>query len=195
MTTYLRAAAVIAVVAFAGAASLYAFGSAPNVGSGPTSQPTFSQPPTASTVYADAPLGTFELDAFESRFDVEFSTEDLTQSSNTLYAADLDSSLGLGFIVDPNNAIVGTSIRSPLPDDNTATEDQWLAFVAETRPDAAEWLKSERDEYLAAPGGEVSLAESFGELCAGLVAAPPIFEPSRDATYLDMWVQYEDDCP
>jgi hypothetical protein len=49
MTMYLRVAAVIAIVAVAGAAALYAFGSGPNVGSGPTptTQPTLTPPPTA----------------------------------------------------------------------------------------------------------------------------------------------------
>ena len=48
--TYLRVAAVIAIVAVGGVAALYAFGPGPNVGSGltpdPTTQPTL--PPTAS---------------------------------------------------------------------------------------------------------------------------------------------------
>jgi len=52
MPMYLRAAAVIAIVAFAGAATLYAFGLGPNVGSGrtpePTTQGTLTQPSTAS---------------------------------------------------------------------------------------------------------------------------------------------------
>ena len=62
MTMYLRVAAVIAIVAVAGAAALYAFGSGPDVGSGSTPRPT------ASTVNPDAPLGLFDLDAFEGRF-------------------------------------------------------------------------------------------------------------------------------
>lgn len=44
--TYLRLAAVVAVVAVAGMAALYAFGSGPNVGSGPTPEPTATPEPS-----------------------------------------------------------------------------------------------------------------------------------------------------
>lgn len=50
MTSYLRIAAVIATVAVAGFASIYAFGPGPNVGSGPT-----SHPPTAVSPGSPAP--------------------------------------------------------------------------------------------------------------------------------------------
>lgn len=201
MSSYLRVAAVITVVAVAGAAALYAFGSGPNVGAGPTSQPT-TQPtltqPTASTVNPDPPLGAFDLDTFEGRFDVKFSTGTV-DTGNILYSADLDFPLGLGFIVDPNdpnNAIVGSVISSPLPDDNAAAEDEWLAFIALTQPDAAAWLRSERENILAARGADVDRAKWFGGLCAA-ISTPPlsVIEPASDATYLYMFVQYEEDCP
>ena len=189
--TYLRVAAVVAVVAVAGAVALYAFGSRPNVGSGPSPRPT------PSTVNSDAPLGLFDLDAFEGRFDVEFSAaQALSESSNIEYAA--ADEVGLNFIVDPddpNKAIFGTGITSRLPDDNAATVEEWLAFVAETQPDAAEWLTSERDAYLAAPGAEVSLARWFGRLCAGLSTSSPILEPGSEVNSLSMFVQYDEDCP
>jgi hypothetical protein len=189
--TYLRVAAVVAVVAVAGAVALYAFGSGPNIGSGPTPRPT------ASTVDPGAPLGLFDLDAFEGRFDVEFSAaQTLSESRNVEYAA--ADEVGLNFIVDPedsNKPILGTGITSRLPDYNTATVEEWLAFVAETQPDAAEWLTSERDAYLAAPGAEVSLARWFGRLCAGLSTSSPILEPGSDVNSLSMFVQYEEDCP
>jgi hypothetical protein len=174
----------------AGVAALYAFGSGPNVGSGPTPRPT------ASTVNPEAPLGLFDLDAFEGRFDVEFSARTLSESSNIDYAA--ADEVGLNFTVDPDdpsNPIVGTGITSRLPDHNAATVDEWLAFVAETQPDAAEWLRSERDDYLAAPGAEVSLARWFDGLCAGLSTSSPILEPGSDVNSLSMFVQYEEDCP
>jgi hypothetical protein len=60
---------------------------------------------------------------------------------------------------------------------------------------AAEWLTRERDEYLAAPGAEVSLARWFGRLCAGLSTSSPILEPGSDVNSLSMFVQYEEDCP
>ena len=170
-------------------------------GSGQTSQPT-TQPtstqPIASAVEPDAPLGTWNLEAFEGRFDVEFSAENLSETSDIAYGADLgalDSPFMLNFIVDPDGAIVGTGIRSRLPHDRTATEDEWLAFIAETRPDAAEWLTSERDAYLVAPGEEVTRAQSFGGLCAGLVTGSSVIEPASEATYLYMWLGYEQDCP
>lgn len=200
MTMQLRVAAVFLTVAVAGVAALYAFGSGPNVGSvpapDPTTQTTLTPQPTASADNPDEPLGVFDLEAFEGRFDVELSPLTLSASSNIQYTA-MDA-LGLHFTVDPNdpnNAIVGTGITSRLPDDNAATVGEWLAFVAETQPDAAEWLTTERDNYLAAPGAEVSLAKWFGGLCAGLVASPPILEPGSDATSLYMFVQYEEDCP
>ena len=190
MTMSLRVAAVIATVTVVGAAALYAFGSRPDVGSGPTPRPT------ASTVNPNPPLGLFDLDAFEGRFDVEFSAQTLSESSNVDYAA--ADEVGLNFIVDPgdpSNPIVGTGITSRLPDHNAATVDEWLAFVAETQPDVAGWLTSERDDYLAAPGAEVSLAKWFGGLCAGLGTSSPILEPGSDVTSLHMFVQYEQDCP
>jgi hypothetical protein len=199
MTMYLRAAAVFVTIAVAGVAALYAFGSGPNVGSVPTpdpTQPTLTQQPTASTGNPDEPLGVFDLEAFEGRFDVELSAQTLSESSNVQYAA-VDE-VGLNFIVDaddPNNAIVGTGITSRLPDHNAATVDEWLAFVAETQPDAAEWLTTERDNYLVAPGAEVSIAKWFGGLCAWLVTSSPILEPGSDVNSLSMSVQYEEDCP
>lgn len=53
MTMYLRVAAVIATVAVAGLAALYAFGYGPNIGSGPTPAPT----PTASPAAVTQDLG------------------------------------------------------------------------------------------------------------------------------------------
>ena len=53
MTAYLRIAAVIAIVAVAGAAALYAFGAGPNLGTGPTpstnTEPTTAQPTPAAS--------------------------------------------------------------------------------------------------------------------------------------------------
>jgi hypothetical protein len=191
---------VFVTIAVAGVAAVYVLGSGPNVGSiptpDPTTQPTQTQQPTASGDNPDEPLGVFDLEAFEARFDVELSTQTLSESSNIMYTA--ADEVGLNFIVDPNdpnNPIFGTGITSRLPDHNAATVGEWLAFVAETQPDAAEWLTTERDNYLAAPGAEVSLAKRFGGLCAVLVTSSPILEPDSDVNSLSMSVQYEDDCP
>jgi hypothetical protein len=194
---HLRVAAVFVTIAVAGVAAIYAFGSGPNVGSVPTpdasTEPTLTQQPTASAHTADEPLGVFDLEAFEARFDVRFSPQNLSATRDIQYTA--VGALGLHFTVDTNNAIVGTGITSRLPDDKATPVDEWLAFVAETQPDAAEWLTTERDNYLLAPGAEVSLSKWFGGLCAGLATSFPMFEPGSDVNSLYMFVQYEDDCP
>jgi len=72
----------------------------------------------ASDVDPGAPLGLFDLDAFEGRFDVEFSAaQTLSESRNVEYAA--ADEVGLNFVVDPedsNKPILGTGITSRLPD-------------------------------------------------------------------------------
>jgi hypothetical protein len=76
--TYLRLAAVVAVVAVAGIAALYAFGSGPNVGSGPTPEPTatpepsIAEPsPSADAILPEGPFAWFEPTVLsEPRFDV-----------------------------------------------------------------------------------------------------------------------------
>jgi len=194
MTMYLRAAAVFVTIAIAGVAALYAFGPGPNLGSMPTPDPT-TQLSTASDDNPDQPLGTFDLDAFERRFDVELFRQDLSETSNIQFAA--ADEVGLHFTVDPSDPtspIVGTGIASRLPDHNAATVDEWLAFVAETQPEAAEWLSTERDDYLAAPGAEVNLAKRFGGLCAVLITRSPIFAPDSGVNSLSISVQYEEDC-
>ena len=57
MTMYVRVAAVIATVAVAGLAALYAFGAGPNIGSGPMPDPTTQPTPTPSPAAVAPDLG------------------------------------------------------------------------------------------------------------------------------------------
>ena len=197
--TYQRLAAVVAVVAVAGAGTLRLRQGAGRGGPDNLAAHDATDVDAADRLSRRARRAAGDVDSRHSRVGSTSSSRPRTSAkratSRMAPTSGLSTLRSCSTSSSTRTARSWDRHRSRLPHDRTATEDEWLAFIAETRPDAAEWLTSERDAYLVAPGEEVTRAEWFGGLCAGLVTGSSVIEPASEATYLYMWLGYEQDCP
>jgi hypothetical protein len=138
-------------------------------------------------------LGTFDKAAFEARFDTVFTRNDLTETMS-LYTADYRLPLGLEFTIDPadeTQGIVQTTLAFSTNRDelDVAIERTWFRLMLGHQPEALAWVRDQRDQYLAAPGPDVSIRSRFGAVCAGFFAFGSKTSPSGKATTMGYFVE------
>jgi hypothetical protein len=141
-------------------------------------------------------LGTFDQAALEAKFDTVFTHDDLTETRSR-YTADYRLPLGLEFTVDPadeTKRILETSLKLSTDRDESrvAIERTWFRLMLDHQPEALAWVRDKRDEYLAAPGPDVSIRSLFGAVCAGFFAFGSKTSPSGKATTMGYFVETQD---
>jgi hypothetical protein len=173
---------VVIVLALASCATTTT-GSNPPLGSG---GPSGAALPTTE-------LGRFDQAALEARFDTVFTHADLTETMS-LYTADYRLPLGLEFTTDPadeTHQILETSLTLSTDRDESgvAIERSWFRLMLGHQPEALAWVRDQRDQYLAAPGQDVSIRSRFGPVCAGFFAFGSKTSPSGKATTMGYFVE------
>jgi hypothetical protein len=138
-------------------------------------------------------LGTFDRAALEARFDTVFTHADVTETMS-LYTADYHLPLGLEFTIDPadeTQQILETSLTLSTDRDESsvAIERTWFRLMLGHQPDALAWVRDQRDQYLAAPGRDVSIRSMFGAVCTGFFAFGSKTSPSGKATTMGYFVE------
>jgi hypothetical protein len=176
-----RVVTVVIVLALAACATTT--GSNPPLGTG---GPSGAALPTTE-------LGTFDQAAFEARFDTVFSLADLTERMSRT-TADYRQPLSLEFTIDPadeTQRILETSLTVSTDRDESgvAIERTWFRLMLGQQPDALAWVRDQRDQYLAAPGPDVSIRSLFGAVCAGFFAFGSKTSPSGKATTMGYFVE------
>jgi hypothetical protein len=141
-------------------------------------------------------LGTFDQEALEAKFGTVFTHEDLTESKSR-YISDFRLPLGLEFTIHPadqTKRILETSVRLSVSRDpsQVAIERLWFRLMLAHQPDALEWLRQERDDYLAAPGPDVSVRSMFGPVCTGFFAFGSATSATGKATTMGYFVETQD---
>ena len=144
-------------------------------------------------------LGTFDLDTFGALFGVSATTATVEGGKiRYVYMVGQDD---IEFMIDPNDeakTIIQSSFGvSDIFAASTVAESQaqqtWFRITRERQPDAAAWIQARLDDYLAAPGAEMSLKKDFGAARAGFytIQAPSFDNPDplRPAGLVGFYVE------
>jgi hypothetical protein len=112
----------------------------------------------------------------------------------SLFTADYRLPLGLEFTIDPadqTQQILETSLTlSTDRDESDVTiERAWFRLMLGHQPKALAWVRDQRDEYLAAPGPDVSVRSLFGPVCVGFFAFGSKTSASGKATTMGYFVE------
>jgi hypothetical protein len=141
-------------------------------------------------------LGTFDQPALEKTFDTVFTHEDLTFSKSR-YTAGYRLPLSLEFTIHPADQakrILETSLRLSVdrPDSEVALERTWFKLMLSHQPAALEWLRQQRDDYLARPGPDTSIRSMFGPVCTGFFTFGAETSASGRSTTMGYFVETQD---
>ena len=178
------AAALIVVAAILGGCGTPASGSAAVSGGA-----TGSEGP--ATV-----LGAFDRASLQETFDTVLSEQDLTETTRR-YTADYHLPLGLEFTIDPADAamqLLETTLRVSVertPAEQTVERD-WFRLFSAHQPEALDWIRKQRDDYLAKPGPDESIRSMFGPACAGFFAFGAETSPTGKATTMGYFIETQD---
>ncbi|MCV0377537.1 hypothetical protein [Microbacterium sp.] len=177
---------------------------------GPAADPADRQPasteptPTASSALAtpsEPPtlFGTFDLDEYNELFGVSATTATV-EGGRIRYVYDVGE-VDADFMVDPNDeskTILQSSFAvSDILADPTAEESEameaWFRLTQGRQPEAVAWIREKLDDYLAAPGAEMTLTENFGDTRAGFFTLQPFSfddpDPLRPASLVGFYVE------
>jgi hypothetical protein len=126
--------------------------------------------PAASLVQDGTLLGTFNLADMESLFGTTFTTAPV-EGGRMRYVTDVGS-VGFEFMVDPADATKGVIQASVSIDDiswsptkaEAGAIEKWYAWVATHQPDAVDWMKVRRADYVKRDPwpDEVKVKDEFG---------------------------------
>jgi hypothetical protein len=150
--------------------------------------------PTGSTV--PAALGTFDRAALETAFDTTLTENDLTETKRR-YTADYRLPLGLEFTIDPadpSRHLLETSIRFSVArtDDEMRAERAWFRLVSPHQPAAVQWIRDQRDRFLAGKRADLSVRSFFGPVCAGFFAFGAATSPTGKAETMGYFAETQD---
>jgi hypothetical protein len=144
-------------------------------------------------------FGTFDLEEYSALFGVSATTATV-EGGLIRYVYDVGE-MNAEFMIDPNDeskTIVQSSFGvSDILADRTAVEseamDTWFQVTESSQPEAAAWIREKLDEYLAAPGAEMTLNEDFGDARAGFFTLQPVSfddpDPLRPASLVGFYVE------
>jgi hypothetical protein len=153
-----------------------------------------SEAPTGSNVAAA--LGTFDRAALEKTFGTTLTEADLTETKRR-YTADYRLPLGLEFTIDPADAsqhLLETSIRFSVArtDAEMRVERAWFRLVSPHQPKAVQWIRDQRDRFLAGKRADISVRSFFGPLCAGFFAFGAATSPTGKAETMGYFAETQD---
>jgi len=141
-------------------------------------------------------LGAFDRASLQRTFGTVLSEQDLTETKRR-YTADYHLPLGLEFTIDPADAsmqLLETTLR--LSVDRPASEQQierdWFRLYSSHQPEAMDWIRKQRDDYLAKPGRDTSIRSMFGPACAGFFAFGADTSPTGKATTMGYFIETQD---
>jgi hypothetical protein len=160
----------------------------------PASNPA-SGGPTGSEGPATV-LGAFDRATLQQTFDTVLSEEDLTETKRR-YTADYHLPLGLEFTIDPADPamlLLETTLRLSVnrSPGERKVEDDWFRVFSAHQPEALDWIRRQRDDYLKKPGPDTSIRSMFGPVCAGFFAFGADTSASGKATTMGYFVETQD---
>ena len=141
-------------------------------------------------------LGAFDRASLQKTFDTVLSEQDLTETKRR-YTADYHLPLGLEFTIDPADPamlLLETTLRLSVertPAEQTVERD-WFRMVAAHQPEALDWIRKQRDDYLAKPGPDESIRSMFGPACAGFFAFGAETSPTGKAETMGYFIETQD---
>ena len=141
-------------------------------------------------------LGPFDRAALQKTFGTVLSEQDLTENKRR-YTADYHLPLGLEFTIDPADPamqLLETTLRlsvDPTPAEEKVQQDWFRQFSAH-QPAALDWIRKQRDHYLAQPGPDESIRSMFGPACAGFFAFGAETSPTGKATTMGYFIETQD---
>jgi hypothetical protein len=143
-----------------------------------------------------AALGTFDRAALETTFATTLTDNDLTETKRR-YTADFRLPLGLEFTIDPADAsqhLLETSIRFSVArtDAEKQVERAWFRLISPHQPAAAQWIREQRDRFLAGKQTDISVRSFFGPVCAGFFAFGEATSPTGMAETMGYFAETQD---
>ena len=143
-----------------------------------------------------AALGTFDQVALENTFDTTLTDHDLTETKRR-YTADYRLPQGLEFTIDPADAsqhLLETSLRLSVArtDAEMRVERAWFRVVAPHQAAAVDWIRDQRDRFLAGNRSDVSVRSFFGPVCAGFFAFGAATSPTGKAETMGYFAETQD---
>lgn len=197
MRTLILIAVVATVLAACAASSLTAPASAP---ASVSEAPEVARPsPSEEAAKGIALLGTFDVDEYNDMFGTDATTATV-EGGRIRYVYQVGQ-VNAEFMIDPNDewktilqSSFGVSdiLAEPTEAENEAMRT-WFRITDNYQREAVDWIREKLDEYLAAPGAEMTLVEDFGDARAGFFTIqPPSFDdpdPLRPASLVGFYVE------
>ena len=141
-------------------------------------------------------LGAFDRASLQRTFGTVLSEQDLTETKRR-YTADYHLPLGLEFTIDPADPsmqLLETTLRVSV--ERTPAEQKierdWFRLYSAHQPEAMDWIRKQRDDYLAKPGQDTSIRSMFGPACAGFFAFGADTSPTGRATTMGYFIETQD---
>lgn len=151
------------------------------------------------SIEAETLLGRFDLEEYNDMLGVDATTATV-EGGRIRYVYELGQ-VNVEFMIDPNDedkTIIQSSfgisdIRAELSAYESGALETWFRLTEGYQPDATKWIQARLDDYLAAPGAEMTLNEEFDDARAGFYTIQPFSfddpDPMRPASLVGFYVE------